>query len=559
MSVSVLFELKDKIDMYFGTGSIGILFVCALLLWMVRKEKSNQMRFYVYYVVTAFVAMFNPVSLFVLDKTGHMEVFERFFWLLMTTFLIAFTVAILTEKKKMLFLPLLLLLFLCGQSVFTDTEYKPAENAEKISQEAIEVSDIILRDYRGLSADEEIVPNLTGVKAPRAVVTEPLCEDIRMYNANIRLWYVRKNFGNFFTKRYNKLASLMTMDNEAIPVKTLTARMRARKFDYFVLGNWQTLTGDVDAYDIAIIGQTENYRVYKYDRPPRYRMTQFADVNDYQCMSYLITDGKGGMIVVDGGRAWQSEALVNEIKKRGGVVHTWIITHPHDDHCGVLASVLEAEWDKTEIEIGQILIGEMDYDEVQARNERGKDTYSYLLMGLERFGNVRWLSAGDELEILGLKMKVLHTCNQTVLDHSDNIMNDGSMVFKLSGQSKSVLFLADTADNSAEIAAQVSDYSQGSEIGRLIADEILANYPDDVKSDVVQMSHHGNGSYPDYFYEAIAPRAAFFAAPDWLMENKNKDTGEPSYYSTPHYVELMERLGARIISYSSEKNYVKFR
>lgn len=72
------------------------------------------------------------------------------------------------------------------------------------------------------------------------------------------------------------------------------------------------------------------------------------------------------------------------------------------------------------------------------------------------------------------------------------------------------------------------------------------------------MSHHGNGSYPDYFYEAIAPKRAFFAAPDWLMENRNKETGEESYYSTPHYAELMERLGARIISFSSEKNTVKF-
>jgi hypothetical protein len=96
-------------------------------------------------------------------------------------------------------------------------------------------------------------------------------------------------------------------------------------------------------------------------------------------------------------------------------------------------------------------------------------------------------------------------------------------------------------------------------MGRRLADEILTAYPDDVRADYVQMSHHGNGSLPDYFYEAVAPSVAFFDAPDWLMENKNKETGETSYYSTPHYRQLMERLGARIISHSSQKRKVTFR
>ena len=80
--------------MYFGEGSIGILFVCALLLWVVKKEKSRQLKFYVYYVIVALIGMMNPLSLYVIDKTGNMEVFERFFWLLMTTFLLAFTFAV---------------------------------------------------------------------------------------------------------------------------------------------------------------------------------------------------------------------------------------------------------------------------------------------------------------------------------------------------------------------------------------------------------------------------------------------------------------------------------
>lgn len=557
--MSVFFDLKDKIDMYFGEGSIGILFLCALLLWCVKKEKSRQVKFYVYYVVIALVGMLNPISLFVIDRTGNMEVYERFFWLLMTTFLVAFTFAVFLHKKGTLLIPILILLLLCGKSVFTDTEYKPAENIEKISEEAILVSEIIMRDFEGLPEDAEVVPNRQGVEMPRAAVTEPINEAIRMYNANIDLWYVRKNFGNYDKVGFRKLASLLTLDNEEVPVKTAVKALKKKNFQYLVLGSWQTLTGNVDKYNISIIGETENYRVYKYNEKQVFTMRQWADINDYQCMSYTIENSLGGLIVVDGGRAWQSEALIKQIKKRGGVVDAWIITHAHDDHAGVLASVLEADWHKSEIEIKEILIGDMDYDAVMAEGSDRTDMVGYLQMGLEKHDNVKVLKAGDELDVIGLHMKVLHTCNQTVLENSDNILNDGSMVFTLKGEKKRVLFLADTADNTRELAEEITDPSQGSEIGRRIADEILTNYPDDVKSWAVQMSHHGNGSYPDYFYEAIRPKRAFFAAPDWLMENKDKETGDEKYYSTPHYVDLMERLGAKIISFESERPWVRFR
>lgn len=545
--------------MYFGVGSIGILFLCALLLWCVKKGKSRQMKFYVYYVVIALVGMMNPVSLYVIDKTGNMEVYERFFWLLMTTFLVAFTLAVFVHRKGALLIPVLILLLLCGKSVFTSTEYKPAENMEKVSEEAILVSEIIMRDFEGLAPDAEVIPNRRNVEMPRAAVTEPINEAIRMYNANIDLWYVRKNFGNFNQSGYRKLAALLTMDNEEIPVKSVISAMNKKDFRYLVLGNWQTLTGEVDKYDLTVIGQTKNYRVYKYNEEKTYKMQQYADVNGYQCLSYTLENSLGGLIVVDGGRAWQSLDLVKQIQKSGGVVDAWIITHAHDDHAGVLASVLEADWHKSEIEIKEILIGDMDYEAVMAQGSERTDMVGYLQMGLEKHDKVRVLKAGDELDVIGLHMKVLHTCNQTVIENSDNILNDGSMVFTLEGEKRRVMFLADTADRSREMAEEITDLSQGSKIGRLIADEILATYPDDVKSWAVQMSHHGNGSYPDYFYEAIAPKHAFFDAPDWLMQNRDKESGQESYYSTPHYVKLMERLGANMISYDSQKQWLKFR
>lgn len=549
-------DLKEKLDMYFGTGSVCMLFLCALLFWTVNREKGRQLRLYVTYLVISLLAMMNPLSLYVIDKSGNMDVYERFFWLLMTPLMIAVTFAVVCRKKPKLLLVCVVLLLLGGRSVFTTTEYKPAENVEKISEQAIQISDMIMRDFEGLSGEEQVIPNrqLAPEDCPMALVTEPLCEDIRMYNANVLLYYVRKDFGSYNRARYNKVASMVTMETNEIPAKVILKEMRKRKFTYLVLGDWQELEGNLSKYNISLIGQTENYRLYKYVPATTYKVTQYADEKGYQCMSYTIESSDGGLVVVDGGRAWQSVALVDVIKEKGGHVDAWIITHPHDDHCGVLASVMEAGWDSSEISIDRILIGQMNYEDV--RQEPRSDSFGYLLMGLNTRANVTWLTAGDELSVIGLQMKVLHTCNEEVISKSGNIMNDGSMVFKLSAKKRSILFLADVADNNAEIAAEVTDRSQGSEMGRVIADEILTNFPEDVKSTYVQMSHHGNGSLPDYFYEAVSPKAAFFDAPDWLMENRNMETGEPSYYSTPHYRQLMESLGTNIISYSTKRRSI---
>ena len=380
--VQLLTDLKEKTDVYFGLGSIGILFLCAFLFWCVYKEKSRMMKVYVWYLGIACIFMLNPLSLYVIDKTGNMDVYERFFWLLLSPVMVALTASVFMQHSKKLILPCLILLLLCGNSVFTTTEYKKAENMEKISQDAIEVSNIIMRDFEGLPADAKIVPNRQGVQSPRALVTEPLAEDIRMYNANIELWYVRKEFGNYNKKKWNTVASLLTMDVSEIPVKTVIKGMRKKRFSYLVLGSWQELTGDINAYDIRLIGQTENYRVYKYDLPTKYTVTQYQDPEGYQCMSYTIESTDGGLVVVDGGRAWQSEELVNVIKGKGGKVDAWIITHPHDDHCGVLCSILAAEWDKTEIEIDRILLGQLDLDAIRLQGIR-VDTVDYLLQGLK--------------------------------------------------------------------------------------------------------------------------------------------------------------------------------
>lgn len=528
--------IKNEVSTFWGTGAIGLLFLSALLFFFLKKKKTVEAKVYLWYCLIIMLLISNPLFLKLVEQESMMDVFERFFWLLLSPLCIAAAAAWIAGERKGMWLCIVFLIVLCGNTVYTEIEYKPAENIYKISSEAIAVSEIILRDYEHLGEEAEIVPNRTDYKGPKAIVAEPLAEDIRMYNANIELLFVRNNFGNY--RKQKAVASQVLMsNNNPVKMKRIVNKMKKEGYSYVVFASHHNLPENMDEFPLYVIGETENYTVYKLETQPAdaYTITQFADVEGLQCLSYLIEDGRGGLAVVDGGRAWQSVSLVDEIKKRGGRVDYWIITHPHDDHCGVLASVLAAGWDETEISIGEILIGEMDYEAVKKQGIRA-DTYSYLLQGFEGHNNITWLKAGDERNVLGLKMEVLHTCDELVISESDNIFNDGSMVFRLSAREESILFLAD--------------------VGELVADEIMTEYGEKLKADYVQMSHHGNGSLPDAFYELVSPKTALFDAPDWLMENKDMETGEESHYTTPHYVELMERMGVQIISYRTAPNQI---
>ena len=92
------------------------------------------MKVYVWYLGIACIFMLNPLSLYVIDKTGNMDVYERFFCLLLSPLTVALTALVFMQHSKKLILPCLILLLLCGNSVFTTTEYKKAENLESTAE-----------------------------------------------------------------------------------------------------------------------------------------------------------------------------------------------------------------------------------------------------------------------------------------------------------------------------------------------------------------------------------------------------------------------------------------
>jgi beta-lactamase superfamily II metal-dependent hydrolase len=107
------------------------------------------------------------------------------------------------------------------------------------------------------------------------------------------------------------------------------------------------------------------------------------------------------------------------------------------------------------------------------------------------------LELGQELSFNGLHFEVLGIKNEEI---TVNAINNSSVVMRLRDETRSVLFAADL----------------GAEAGRKF---LAGPYANRLKSDYVQMAHHGQSGAERAFYEAVAARYCIWPTPLWLWDN----------------------------------------
>ena len=217
-------------------------------------------------------------------------------------------------------------------------------------------------------------------------------------------------------------------------------------------------------------------------------------------MFYTITDRRGRLAVVDGG--WEADAPDVEavIRSLGGHVHAWIITHPHPDHVGAFNAVM-AQFSDAGIRLDHVYT-------VKVREKRYQETAEYYddYASYEKFRThcsnlgsvVTYLKENDELDLIGLHMKVLSAWDEHVDIFEDNECNNGSMMFRLEGGGKSMLFCAD-------VQKEMEEY-------------IVPAHREELKADFVQLAHHGNWGLTEAFYDLVDPEAAFVDGPSNVID-----------------------------------------
>lgn len=239
---------------------------------------------------------------------------------------------------------------------------------------------------------------------------------------------------------------------------------------------------------------------YATDPATEYLVTQYADASGQQGTFYTIT-AEDTLIVIDGGWAQNADTVRKVIKKYGGTVNAWIISHPHRDHAGAFNQICA---DPDGITIEQIYDNGFDYDFIESVGEPYDDItvmeeYYALTKDAE---NVTHLKRGDVFSACGLTFSVLNAYDDVVLNNvggEKDYQNNASLLLRVDSAHSSMLFCSDIKYDMNDI--------------------LLSEHADAVSCDYVQTGHHGNWSFSEEFYRATGASVFFFDAPSEITDN----------------------------------------
>lgn len=253
-------------------------------------------------------------------------------------------------------------------------------------------------------------------------------------------------------------------------------------------------------------------------------LSLLADHGNRQMLSMVMQSKDGTLIVVDGGWDSDSDHLLEVIRSKGGHVSGWFITHPHSDHAGALIEILNNP--NSQINIDNVYYNFTDQSWYDTYGMGRGDFVAGLTEALSKLPPERLHSAvtkGQEIVLGDIRVLVM---NDPYLLETTSV-NNSSVVYKFFLNDVSILVLGDL----------------GPEGGQRLMSE---HTPEELKSDIVQMSHHGQYGVSRDVYAVINPTIALWPCPQWLWDNDNGGGVGSGDWKTLETRQWMEELGVRV-------------
>lgn len=240
--------IKNATQAYFSNGYFWILVLCAIICMLLNYKKKNTY-FVVWYMVICAVMIFNPLVALILSKLGMDGVYWRSFWLFPIGCVIAymFTNVISSINKKIVRLVLVCLsaftIMKCGSMIYNSSNFSVANNAYKIPDDVIEVSDYI--------------ENGNTVLAP----LDLLCW-LRTYNADIYLPIGRQEiYFSEYSERHQVVDILA--NSEILDVEYVAEFAISIGCKYVVFKKEKQIEGSWEDFGYYLVGETTSYFIYQ--------------------------------------------------------------------------------------------------------------------------------------------------------------------------------------------------------------------------------------------------------------------------------------------------------
>ncbi len=271
------------------------------------------------------------------------------------------------------------------------------------------------------------------------------------------------------------------------------------------------------------------------DTSKTFSFWQLPSQSTSQMMSYVIQTSQGKLIVIDGGTTADGAYLKSFINNLGGEVTAWFLTHAHYDHVEAFIWNLQDK-SNDRIKIKNIYANFPTVSWIEKYEKNYAFTikeFNAVMTESKRKQTV--VNAGDEIYIDEIKIEVLYVNTNTF---KKNAINNSSMLIKFSDSTKSVLFTGDLGKQA------------GNDIVKKVNHKKL-------KSEYVQVAHHGQAGIGKNLYELIGASYYLWPTPLWLWNNDNGGGMNSGPWKTLEVRKWVEEFNAKE-NYVSGKGLYKF-
>jgi metal-dependent hydrolase (beta-lactamase superfamily II) len=221
-------------------------------------------------------------------------------------------------------------------------------------------------------------------------------------------------------------------------------------------------------------------------------------------MTYVIRLADNSFIVVDGGYVEDASNLYKTLKKLSGKesgirIRAWIISHSHNDHYPAFGAFGDSYADKVNLEC-------VMYAPVVEEKTGDKYFNGAILDDIAKYDGAKAVTvhAGMVFKFADVDFEILNTCEYIYKDYETLDLNESSTVCRVKNDEGSVIFLGDC-------------YSK---VSRFMID----TYGDGLKTEMMQVSHHGVEQATVELYDIISPSLAFWPCDGWLLAHERGTT-----------------------------------
>ena len=255
--------------------------------------------------------------------------------------------------------------------------------------------------------------------------------------------------------------------------------------------------------------------------------------NDYGMMCFLIRLSDGRFIVVDGGisdnsygsfsQALYASMMEQAVDKNNITIAAWIITHSHSDHIGGFCS-FAATYSKY-VKLEALLLNFPSDADSNAVGDGGKNDYPRFRSAAKNYYKstpIYKVHTGHVYTIADATIEIFYTHEDYVTMSrtiaSTKLWNDSSIIFGFGIAGQKIMFLGDSQETPNNMTAN-----------------IFGSY---LKSDIVQIAHHGGLGGTNAIYKAIDPAVALFTTSDEIIPTYMEKF--PANYYLIHELNVVE-------------------